>query len=321
MNVIGQFSHVSVLVIGDVMLDEYVWGDVQRISPEAPVPVVEFRRRSCVVGGAGNAAANIVSLGGRALLGGVIGRDIEAEQLRDELMRIGIDAHLVSSSDRPTTTKSRIIGGSQQVLRIDREDQTPIAHETESSLLEWAEDRLSSVDGVLISDYGKGVLTHKVCQGLIDLARFSNKPVVVDPKGRDYSKYMGATVVTPNALELRLAVEPLSRASGALEDDVRRLQSVLHGTAVLVTRGPDGVSLFKPDASPLHVAARQRPVFDVTGAGDTLAATMALALATGAPIEQAATAANMAAGIVVGKVGTGTVDFGELDSEMDGLRG
>jgi rfaE bifunctional protein kinase chain/domain len=316
MNVLERFSRVSVLVVGDVMLDEYVWGDVQRISPEAPVPVVEFRRRSHVVGGAGNAAANVVSLAGRALVGGVVGRDTEARRLRDELVRIGIEAHLVPCSDRPTTTKSRIIGGSQQVVRIDREDRTPISHEAESSLCGWAEHHLSSVDGLLISDYGKGLVTRTVCRYLIDLARSNNKPVVVDPKGRDYSKYLGATVVTPNAVELRLAVEPFSVASGLLEDDVKMLHSLLRGTSVLVTRGPDGASLFRADAPPLHVAARQRNVFDVTGAGDTLAATLALALATGAGIEEAASIANKAAGIVVGKIGTGTVDIAELESEM-----
>lgn len=316
MSLLQDFANVSVLVIGDVMLDEYVWGDVQRISPEAPVPVVEFRTRSHVVGGAANAAANVASLSGHALLGGVVGPDIEADILRDELTKSHIDAHLVTDGDRPTTTKTRIIGGSQQILRIDREERNQIYHETESSLLEWAKGRLPSIDCVLISDYGKGVVTHGLCKGLMDLARTGKKPVVVDPKGRDYSKYMGATVVTPNVMEVRLAVEPVSFSSGDLEDDVSRLHSLLDGTSFLVTRGPEGVSLFRPDGSAMHIPARERNVFDVTGAGDTFAATVALALAAEATLEEAAALANTAAGLVVGKVGTGTVDLSELDSEL-----
>jgi D-beta-D-heptose 7-phosphate kinase/D-beta-D-heptose 1-phosphate adenosyltransferase len=316
MSLLREFANVAVLVIGDVMLDEYVWGDVQRISPEAPVPVVEFRTRSHVAGGAANAAANVASLSGHALLGGVVGPDIESDMLRDELTKSDIDAHLVTSGDRPTTTKTRIIGGSQQILRIDREEKKQIAHGTESSLLEWTKRRVSSIDCVLISDYGKGVVTRRLCEVLMDLARAENKPIVVDPKGRDYSKYIGATVVTPNVMEVRLAVEPASFSSGDLEGDVRRLHSLLEGTSFLVTRGPEGVSLFRPDGSATHIPARERNVFDVTGAGDTFAATLALALAAEATLEEAAALANTAAGVVVGKVGTGTVDLSELDSEL-----
>jgi D-beta-D-heptose 7-phosphate kinase/D-beta-D-heptose 1-phosphate adenosyltransferase len=312
-----DFANKTVLVIGDVMLDEYVWGDVQRISPEAPVPVVEFRTRSHAVGGAGNAAKNVAALSGRALLGAVVGPDSEADIVRRELKRLHIDAHLVPNGDRPTTTKTRIIGGSQQILRIDREEHKHIADATESSLLEWAKECLSSIDCVLISDYGKGVVTHRLCQGLIDLARTENKPTVVDPKGRDYSKYKGATVVTPNVMEVRLAIEPISLSSGDLEDDVNKLHSLLDGTSLLVTRGPDGASLFRPDGSAMNIPARKRNVFDVTGAGDTFVATLALALAAEASLEEAATLANTAAGLVVGEVGTGTVDLTRLESALE----
>lgn len=317
MRLLENFAKASVLVIGDVMLDEYIWGDVQRISPEAPVPILEFRTRTHVVGGAANAAANIGSLSGHVLLGGVVGGDLEADILRDELTKNRIDGHLVTSGDRPTTVKTRVVGGSQQILRIDREERKQISQETESSLLEWAKDHLSSIDCVLISDYGKGVVTHSLCQTLMDRARAGNKPVVVDPKGRDYSKYVGATVVTPNITEVRLAAEPLSLSSGNLEEDVTSLHSLLRGTSFLVTQGHEGVSLFRPDGPARHVPARERNVFDVTGAGDTFAATLALALAAGAMLEEAATLANTAAGIVVGKVGTGTVDVTELHSELE----
>ena len=170
-----DLANRAVLVMGDVMLDEYVWGDVQRISPEAPVPVVEFRLRTYVVGGAGNAAANVASLSGHALLGGVVGPDIEADILREELTKSHIDAHLVTDGDRSTTTKTRIIGGSQQMLRIDRGERKQVAHETESALLEWAKGRLPTIDCVLVSDYGKGVVTDGLCKGLMDLRENSQE--------------------------------------------------------------------------------------------------------------------------------------------------
>jgi D-beta-D-heptose 7-phosphate kinase/D-beta-D-heptose 1-phosphate adenosyltransferase len=185
-------------------------------------------------------------------------------------------------------------------------------------LLAWTKERLSSIDSVLLSDYGKGVVTSRLCQGLMGLAREKNMPIVVDPKGRDYSKYIGATVVTPNVKEVRLAVEPVSFSSGELEDDVSRLHSLLNGTSFLVTRGHEGASLFRPDESAIHIPARERNVFDVTGAGDTFAATVALSLAADAKLEEAAALANTAAGLVVGKVGTGTVDLTELESGLGG---
>lgn len=311
-----RFSSVNVLVVGDVMLDEYVWGDVQRISPEAPVAVVEFRDRTYVAGGAANAAANIVSLTGRASLTGVVGDDNEAEALRAELTRCVVETHLVTSTDRPTTTKSRIIGGSQQVLRIDREERTPISQELAKALLEWIEDRVVASGSVLISDYGKGVVTQVLCRGVIETARRHGRPVVVDPKGRDYSRYVGATVITPNVGEVRLAAEPLSSNSGDMEGDIAALQSLLPGTALLVTRGGEGVSLYRSGAPAVHVTARVRTVFDVTGAGDTFAATLALALGSGATLELAASVANYAAGIVVGKVGTSKVRLAELNAEL-----
>ncbi len=316
MSLFHNFANASVLVMGDVMLDEYVRGDVRRISPEAPVPVVEFGTRSHVDGGAANAAANIASLKGRALLGGVVGDDIESDILREELLKSPIETHLVMLRDRPTTTKTRVIGGTQQILRIDREERKQISNDTEVLLLKWAKDHLLSIDCVLISDYGKGVVTQGLCHGLMKLARGENKPVVVDPKGRDYSKYVGATALTPNVMEVHLAVEPLSFSAGDLPEDVAKLHSVLQETCLLVTRGQEGVSVFRPHEPEVHIPARTRNVFDVTGAGDTFAAALALSLAAGATLEEAATNANIAAGIVVGKVGTCTVDLAELLSEI-----
>jgi len=320
MSFLDEFVDRSVLLLGDVMLDEYLWGDVDRVSPEAPVPVLEFRSRTRSLGGAGNAAMNIVSLGGTAYLGAAVGSDAAADTMRDELESNRIEAHLVTCADRPTTTKTRLFGGSQQILRVDHEDRKPIPPDCEASLLDWMRGSLSSAGCALISDYDKGVATQSLCQGVIELARSASKPVVVDPKGRDYSRYAGATVVTPNLKELRIAVESLGFTHGDLEGDTARLLSVLVGTSVLVTRGAGGLSLFQPDEPPLHIAARVRNVYDVTGAGDTLAATLALALAAGATLEEAARVANVAAGIVVGRLGTATVDLAELTNEFHGLQ-
>jgi len=314
--VLEGLEKVRVLVVGDVMLDEYVWGDVHRISPEAPVPVVEFRTRSQVLGGAANAAANIVSLTGQAFLSGVVGQDTEAEALRGELARIGVDAHLMTDHARPTTTKTRFIAGAQQILRVDREQRAGISSEMEASLLAWAAGCLSSADCMLISDYGKGVVTARICRELVGMARAQGRPVVVDPKGRDYSRYEGATVLTPNANELRSAVEPLSLSSGGMQEDVTTLRPIIQGTALVVTRGADGVTVFPPEGQPQDILARPRTVFDVTGAGDTFVATLALAVGTGASLTDAAIVANEAAGIVVGKVGTAMLNLDELRTEL-----
>jgi rfaE bifunctional protein kinase chain/domain len=319
-SLLEAFGKVGVLVVGDVMLDDYVLGEVERISPEAPVPVVDFRTRTQVVGGAANAAANIISLTGKASLGSVVGQDLEAETLRVELARIGIDAHLVTDDARPTTMKTRLIGGAQQMLRVDRELRAPVSSQKETSLLMWAAEGLSSANCVLISDYGKGVVTERICRELIGMATAQSKPVVVDPKGRDYSKYQGATVVTPNAMELRVSAESLTLSSGGLQEDVTALRSVIHETAFLVTRGSEGVTLFRAERGALHIPARRRSVFDVTGAGDTFVAALALAIGAGASLAAAAIVANEAAGIVVGKVGTGTVDLDELRTGLDSPR-
>jgi rfaE bifunctional protein kinase chain/domain len=316
-SLLDEFGRVTVLIVGDVMLDEYVWGDVSRISPEAPVPVVEFRSRTHSLGGAANAAANIVSLAGRALLGGFAGEDVEGQALRRELGTAGIEAHIVTDDARPTTTKTRLIGGSQQVLRVDREQRSPLGPDGEVSVLRWASEHLASVDCLLISDYGKGVVTAQMCTSLIELARQIDAPVVVDPKGRDFAKYRGATVVTPNALELRSAVEPLRLTVGEMKDDAMILESVLGGAALIVTRGAEGATLFEPGNPPVHIPARPRRVFDVTGAGDTFVATLALAVGAGAALADAASVANEASGIVVGKVGTGVVDMDELRTALD----
>jgi D-beta-D-heptose 7-phosphate kinase/D-beta-D-heptose 1-phosphate adenosyltransferase len=307
------FPGKKVLVAGDVMLDEYVWGAVRRISPEAPVPVVEVERRTFAPGGAANTAANVVGLSGKVTLVGVVGRDPAADNLRNELQRLGVEAGgIVVDSNRPTTSKTRIIGHSQQVLRIDHEDQRPLTTSVEDILLQTVERYLRSADACILSDYAKGVVSQRFAQQFIRLAREAGKPIIVDPKGTNYSKYRDATIVKPNLLE---AGQVLNRTINGMEDLQQAaglLMEILGNSAVVITRGAQGLSLFRRGADPVHVPAEARDVYDVTGAGDTAASTLALTLACKGTFEQAARLANRAASVVVRKLGTAPVHLDEL---------
>lgn len=303
----------AVLILGDVMLDEYIWGQVRRISPEAPVPVVEATRRTYAPGGAANVATNVAMLGGQVFLASVIGQDYSADSLRQELTQRGVSVNgLVVCAERPTTTKTRVIAHSQQVARVDSEVRQPIPSEIENALEEWIATHLPQVQACIISDYGKGVLSARLTQELIQAARRAGKPIVVDPKGTDYSKYCGATLVTPNLHEAEQATNRQANDEMDLERIAKELLDILRDSALLVTRGADGMSLFANAIAPVHIPSVARQVFDVTGAGDTVIGTLALALAAGAPLESAIRLANIAAGIVVGKVGTAGVTPEEL---------
>jgi rfaE bifunctional protein kinase chain/domain len=307
---------VTVLTIGDVMLDEYVWGEVQRISPEAPVPVVQVQRRTHVPGGAANAAAGVVALGGRALLGGVVGADVHAEHLREALAATDLETDgLVVDPSRPTTTKTRVIAHSQQVVRTDAEDASPLPPELEARLGAWAAAHLPEVDTVVISDYAKGVVSPGLARCVIELARDHGKPVVVDPKGTDYAKYSGATVITPNAHDAGRAANVHVNDDGDLLEAARRITAVCNGARLLVTRGAAGMTLFGPDGR-ADIAAEAHEVYDVTGAGDTVVAVLAVALGQGLALEEAVRVANAAAGIAVEKVGTATVTSEELEQRL-----
>jgi D-beta-D-heptose 7-phosphate kinase/D-beta-D-heptose 1-phosphate adenosyltransferase len=309
---IEKFSTTAVLVVGDVMLDEYIWGEVRRISPEAPVPVVEVRNRTCTPGGAANPAANIASLGGVAYLGGVTGCDAAGEELRRCIaaMRLPVDG-LIEDAQRPTTKKSRIVAHNQQVVRLDVEVRRPIPAEAEERLLAWVRTQLPKADACLISDYAKGVVTNRVAESVIAIARSQGRPVVVDPKQRSLTRFRGATVITPNVHEAEHALHREIRSEEDVHEAGRLLMAAVEGS-VLITRGAEGMTLFRPDAAPLHVPAEARRVYDVTGAGDTVAAVLALALGAGVPLEWATRLANSAAGIVVGKLGTATVTVEEI---------
>jgi D-beta-D-heptose 7-phosphate kinase/D-beta-D-heptose 1-phosphate adenosyltransferase len=302
-----------VLIVGDVMLDEFVWGRVSRISPEAPVPVVEVTGRSDHVGGAGNVASNVRSLGGEAVLVGVVGRDAAGARVREALAAAGVVDRLVDAGpSRRTTLKTRIVAHGQQVVRADQEDVSELPRALETQLLREARRELASVAAVVVSDYQKGVVSASLLRRLLPLARRRRVPVLVDPKPRHFGFYRGASVVTPNQLEaeqvtgLRLSVPAELAAAG------RRMLSRLACRAVLVTRGEHGMSLFERGRAPAHVAAAAREVFDVTGAGDSVIAVLALALAAGATLPEAATLANAAAGVVVGKLGTAQATPAEL---------
>jgi D-beta-D-heptose 7-phosphate kinase/D-beta-D-heptose 1-phosphate adenosyltransferase len=312
-DIVMDFSGKCVLIVGDVMLDEYIWGEARRISPEAPVPVVEVRRRSYTPGGAANTAANILTLGGRARLGGVVGSDRQAERLLATLRESAIDCDgLVSDPERQTTTKTRILAHNHQVARMDTESRAPLPAPLEDRLLEWANKQIRQVDACVLSDYAKGVISGRFAEQFIKMARLAGKPVIVDPKGKDPSKYRGATVVKPNLHEVEQLIKKEIQCESSLFEAGRLLSARLAGAALLITRGSQGMSLFEPGREPLHIPTAARNVYDVTGAGDTVVSVLAMTLAAGGGLDEAAHLANLAAGIVVGKLGTSAVEASEL---------
>ena len=311
------------LVIGDVMLDEYVWGDTNRISPEAPVPIVEVRRRTYVCGGAGNVAVNLASLGAQIFLQGVIGNDDASKKIHELLQEVGINSQgMISDIGRPTTTKIRIVAQGRQVARLDSECKSAITKKQEDLLLTQAERSIVQCDVAVLSDYGKGVLTPAVCQGVIASAQTHSKPVVVDPKGIGWNKYRGATVVTPNVKEAEAVWGQAISDERDLQSAGHSLVEILEGSAVIITLGSAGMRVFAGGSESFHIQATVQNVFDVTGAGDTAVAALALALASGYSLAESAGLANSAAGIAVGKIGTTSVTAEEIfdsDGGHDGL--
>jgi len=302
----AEIARCRVLVVGDAMLDRYWFGDVERISPEAPVPVVRVRATEERLGGAANVARNIVSLGAQARLLTVVGDDEAGRSIGRLLEDSDIVGHLHADRRLATTVKVRVIGRQQQIVRVDFE--TAPEAEVLATHLDEYERLLPGCDVVLLSDYGKGGLAH--IARMIALARAAGHPVLVDPKGEDYSRYAGATLLTPNRAELR---EVVGRWSGEadLEDRAQRLRRELDLQAILLTRSEDGMTLYT-DGQSWSVPAQAREVYDVSGAGDTVIAVMAVMLGAGRPLHEAVRAANRAGGIVVGKLGTATVSYDEL---------
>lgn len=305
-NLKPRLSQARILVVGDVMLDRYWFGDVSRISPEAPVPVAKIDKTDQRAGGAANVARNIASLGGHAALLSVTGDDEAADSLDMLMKKWGINAHLLRDPDIATTVKLRVVARNQQLIRLDFEDNPH--HEVLAQVKEQYQSLLPQYDLVILSDYGKGGLTH--VSDFIDWARQADKPVLIDPKGGDYEKYAGATLLTPNRAELK-EVTGAWRTEKELTEKAEQLRRHLGLRALLLTRSEEGMTLFR-EGEPHHQPTQAREVYDVSGAGDTVIAGMGLGLAAGLDLPEAMQLANIAAGIVVGKLGTAVCSFDEL---------
>ena len=312
-HILSSFDGKNVLIIGDFMLDEYVWGSVKRISPEAPVPVVNVEKRTYMAGGAGNTASNIASLGGHAKIAGVIGDDHQGEQLCNKMEELGVAINgLVKETGQSTITKTRIIANKQHVVRVDVEKRRELDQHVQSSIINYIDSEIAGVQSVIISDYGKQVITKQVSEHAIKAAKKHNIPVIVDPKGNDYQKYKGATVITPNILETEYALNIEISDEDELINAGKKLNEFINGTAILITRGSDGMSLFVREGTMMHIPAVARNLYDVTGAGDTVVSTIAMALSTGASLEDSVYLANQAAGLAVEKLGTTAIKRSEL---------
>jgi D-beta-D-heptose 7-phosphate kinase / D-beta-D-heptose 1-phosphate adenosyltransferase len=307
----GGWHGSRVLVIGDLMIDRYVWGEVERISPEAPVPVVRVARRNERVGGAGNVAMNIIGLGAQATLLGFVGDDEDGRALKTLLLGAGVESKIAVVGGHPTTSKLRIIGGKQQMLRLDTEQTDAYPEEAYSTLLAAVNSSLSSADALVLSDYAKGVLTERVCEHTIQAARNRGIPVLVDPKQRSFARYRGATSICPNLTELSLASGTSSQQLDEILAAGQKMITALELQCMTVTMSDKGIAVLRSD-SVFVAPAAARQVFDVSGAGDTVIATLALTLCSGIEIETGAPLANVAAGIVVNKVGTVPVTRDEL---------
>jgi len=307
----GEWRTTCVLVLGDVMLDSYIWGDVERISPEAPVPVVRVQHRNERPGGAANVAMNVAGLGAKAILFGFCGEDSERTLLEHRLQEANVATEMTTVAGFPTTTKMRVICGKQQMLRLDTEQAAGYPAEAYASLLAAIEAALPKADVVVLSDYAKGVLTEEVCQRVIEAAKARRVPVLVDPKQRDLSRYRGATIVCPNLNELSAAVGIPAREPEVLLKRGQALVPELGLRCLVTTMSEKGIAVLY-EKSRFIAPAAARQVFDVSGAGDTVIATLALAMASGLDMEAAVQLANLGAGIVVGKVGTVPVNRDEL---------
>ena len=312
-SIVDQFEGRRLVVVGDVILDRFIWGQVKRISPEAPVPVVEVERISDHLGGAANVAVNLRRLGARVSLVGVVGTDVAGQQVVRKLNEVGIEAAgVVSDETRPTTLKSRVVAQHQQVCRTDRESREPLNESSVDRLLENFADSVEAAEGVILSDYAKGVVQPELTREVVEGTRASGKFVAADPKGTDFLKYRRATVITPNQSEFEAA------AGGDFPDDgsdwavaARSLIDRTSIEALLVTRGEMGMSLYQ-GAEAHSIRAFAREVFDVTGAGDTVISVFSLSVVSGASFHEAAVLANLAAGIVVAKLGTASASQAEL---------
>ena len=311
--ILEQFPKREIIVIGDIMLDKYTHCNVKRISPEAPIQVAEVQKETYVPGGAGNSANNIASLGSKVHILGVVGDDYSGMRIKEEFEKnnISIDG-IIEEKDRQTTLKQRIISQGQQLLRMDYEIREDIEKETEKKLIDYVTERLNHIDGIIISDYAKGLITRKLAKNVISFANSYNVPVVVDTKPQHKTYCRNARIITPNEKEAR---EMAKLEKAPIEKVGKKLVKQLN-TTVLITRGEKGMALFKENEKIIHFPTIAREVYDVSGAGDTATAALTLAIASGAKMEQAVEIANTAAGIVVGKARTATTTIKEISKYL-----
>jgi rfaE bifunctional protein kinase chain/domain len=310
---VQKFKKTTLLVVGDIMIDEFIWGTVSRISPEAPVPVVAVIHEDLMLGGAANVVHNVHSLGGRVLLAGVIGDDQMGDKIKGLMTEQKINTGgLIVEAGRRTTVKTRIVAHSQQVVRFDRESEGPISTKSQESILRYIEKNWKKVDGIIVSDYGKGLIIPDLMDFVIHRKKDDGKLVAVDPKMNNFDLYTGATIVTPNRQEAEAAAGNQIKNKETLVEVGKGLLELFASQAILITRGEEGMVLFEREGEVIKVPTVAKEVYDVTGAGDTVISTLTLALAAGCTFPEAAVVANYAAGIVVGKVGTATVTPEEL---------
>jgi D-beta-D-heptose 7-phosphate kinase/D-beta-D-heptose 1-phosphate adenosyltransferase len=316
-HIFSQWGGQRILVLGDVMLDEYLWGNVSRISPEAPVPVVEIVKESLKLGGAANVALNVKSLGDEPILVGVIGNDRNGERMMDALNETGITtAGIFIDYPRQTTVKTRVIAHNQQVVRADRENTEEISKEIEGEIINFVKGRINDISGVIVSDYGKGVITYQLLTELIELCKQNEIFVAVDPKETHFMNYKEVSLITPNHHEAGFAYGKRIKDEKILEEVGWGLLEKLKVKSLLITLGEKGMSLFEADRTLTHLPTRAKKVYDVTGAGDTVISSFTCAYAAGANYKESALISNHAAGIVVGEIGTAQVTKQELVNEL-----
>jgi len=317
LGILEKFDSKKVLVIGDIMLDKYIWGEVSRISPEAPVQVVHVSKETFSPGGASNVASNAAALNGKVFMIGIAGNDSAKNILLGELEKKGVNTDgILIDNDKPTTQKVRIIGRSQQLLRVDYEKKDHVHKDIEESMISFIEKMIEKVDIIVISDYAKGVITKEISHKIVQIAKKNNKPVIVDPKPKHMDLYSNVTLITPNNAEAGEMTGMEDDGDAAVLEMGNKLLKHLN-TNVLITRGEKGMALFEKGGSVSHIPAKAKEVYSLIGAGDTVVATIALALASGADLKDASMLANIAAGIKVGKIGTASVSVDEIRKEIE----
>ena len=317
--IVEQFKNKKILVVGDVMLDKYIWGEVSRISPEAPVQVVNVVKESYAPGGASNAANNVAALGAQVFMVGVVGKDSTKKKLVKELKTRNIDVNgLIDGENKRTILKVRVIGRSQQLIRFDYEKKGYVDTKTENNILDFISNKIDEIDAIIVSDYAKGVITKHLMEKLMTLCNKRNKIIVVDPKPKNKEFYRNATLITPNSIEAQQmsSFQEEEFSDSDIEKIGKQLLEELNSN-ILITKGEKGMSLFEKNGKTTSIPTFAKEVYDIVGAGDTVVASVALALASQASFEDAAIIANHAAGITVGKVGTSTVSTEELKRSIE----